>query len=128
MPNAITGSTVHLQCSQEKNTCDQKGRDCIERNFTRTFSCNTTCEGTYADVQKINNDIEEIFKQEPDEGKSSNKGERVDKMKFQKLISEYKRFKKNRVQHFIFNSAATQTAFGKLKIVERSFCFQFFMF
>ena len=28
-----------------------KGRDCIERNFTRTFNCNATCEGIYADVE-----------------------------------------------------------------------------
>ena len=149
---------LYLCFQQEKSKCDLKGRDCIEKNFAGTFSCNTTCEGTYADVQKISNEMEELEEQEPEEyleeefgsieeetlykklykkmtndiemkmGKSSSIGEKVDKMKFKGLVSEYRSFKKNRVQHFIFNSAATQTAFGKLKIVERSFWFQFFMF
>ena len=49
-------------------------------------------------------------------GKSSSIGEKVDKMKFKGLVSEYKSFKKNRVQHFRFNSASNQTAFGELQI------------
>ena len=52
-------------------------------------------------------------------GKSSSIGEKVDKMKFKGLVSEYKSFKKNRVQHFRFNSASNQTAFGELQIGQR---------
>ena len=33
--------------------------------------------------------------------------------KFKKLMSEYKQFKKNQVQHFRFDSAAHSTSFGK---------------
>ena len=142
MPGPIV--RLSMQYLQEKSKCDQKGRDCIEKNFSRTFSCNTTCEGTYADVQKINNEMEELEEKEPDEnigeqlssmseevkkmylvmrkvfekkmGKSSSIGEKVDKMKFKGLVSEYKSFKKNRVQHFRFNSASSQTAFGQFEI------------
>ena len=138
---------LYLCFQQEKSKCDLKGRDCIEKNFAGTFSCNTTCEGTYADVQKISNEMEELEEKEPDEnigeqlrsmseevkkmylamrkvfekkmGKSSSIGEKVDKMKFKGLVSEYRSFKKNRVQHFRFNSASNQTAFGELQIGQR---------
>ena len=39
--------------------CDPRGRDCIERNSTRSFNCSTTCEGIYADVQWVGKKIEE---------------------------------------------------------------------
>ena len=39
--------------------CGPKGRDCIERNSTRSFNCSTTCEGIYADVQWVGKTIEE---------------------------------------------------------------------
>ena len=39
--------------------CDQKGRDCIERNSTKSFNCSTTCEGIYADVHWVGKKIEE---------------------------------------------------------------------
>ena len=100
-------------------------------------------------MQKIGNEMEELEEREPDEyleeefdsieeetlykklykkmtndlemkmGKSSSIGEKVDKMKFKGLVSEYKSFKKNRVQHFRFNSASNQTAFGELQIGQR---------
>ena len=43
-----------------------------------------------------------------------NSGEEVDRMKFQRLIAEYKNFKRNHVQHFRFNSEASTAMFGKL--------------
>ena len=45
-------------------------------------------------------------------GKNIKTGEELDRMKFQSLIAEYKNFKRNNVQHFRFNSASKQTAFG----------------
>ena len=49
--------------------CDAKGRDCIEKNSPKTFDCNTTCVGIYADVQQwIGRNIEEELKNEkPDD-------------------------------------------------------------
>ena len=43
---------------QDMATCDPKGRDCIERNSSETFHCNTTCVGIYADVEWVKKDIE----------------------------------------------------------------------
>ena len=40
--------------------CGPKGRDCIERNSTKSFNCSTTCEGIYADVQWVGKKIEEM--------------------------------------------------------------------
>ena len=42
--------------------CDVKGRDCIEENSSKTFECNTTCTGIYADVEWVGKNIEEDFK------------------------------------------------------------------
>ena len=39
--------------------CDVKGRDCIEKNSSKTFECNTTCTGIYADVEWVGKNIEE---------------------------------------------------------------------
>ena len=39
--------------------CDPKGRDCIERNSLRTFDCNTTCVGIYADIQFVKKDMKD---------------------------------------------------------------------
>ena len=39
--------------------CDVKGRDCIEKNSPKTFDCNTTCVGIYADVQWFGKNMEE---------------------------------------------------------------------
>ena len=120
-------------------TCNPEGRSCIEKNFDRTFDCNVTCEGVFADVQWVDEQMEEPKEQEEVEvkfknideedfvklmnevekrmermkGTSDNKGEELDKVKFQKMISEYKKFKMNSVKHFRFNSAANNTKFGQ---------------
>ena len=52
---------------QEKKICDPKGRDCIERNFAKSFNCNTTCEGIYADVEWVGNKIEEDTEDDKDQ-------------------------------------------------------------
>ena len=47
-------------------------------------------------------------------GSIAKRGKEMDKEKYLMLISEYKRFKTNSVQHFRFNSAANSTNFGKI--------------
>ena len=42
--------------------CDAKGRDCIEKNSSKTFECNTTCTGIYADVEWVGKNIGEEIK------------------------------------------------------------------
>ena len=99
----------------------------------------------YADVDHLGNGLEELAEEEPaqyHQGEFSSKaeemlyrkimeglrkktqltkggniktGEEVDRMKFQRLIAEYKNFKSSHVQHFRFNSASNQTAFGQFE-------------
>ena len=40
-------------------SCDAKGRDCIEKNSYKSFHCNKTCSGIYANVQWVGKNIEE---------------------------------------------------------------------
>ena len=78
--------------------CSPEGRDCIKKHSTETFNCSTTCEGIYADVQCTE-------EREPDEIKT---------LKITKLIAQYEKYKKQKVQHFVFDASANLTAFGKL--------------
>ena len=47
--------------------CDPKGRDCIEKNSTKSFNCSTTCEGIYADVHWVGKKIEEEMENDDSE-------------------------------------------------------------
>merc|ERR1719264_1397666 len=44
---------------QELNICSPEGRDCIENKSTSTFNCSVACEGIYADVEWVENVVEE---------------------------------------------------------------------
>ena len=44
------------------------------------------------------------------------KGEELDKEKYKMLIAEYRKFKRDNVKHFRFNSAESSSAFGKILI------------
>ena len=43
-------------------------------------------------------------------------GKEVDREKYLTLVSEYKRFKRNNVRHFRFNSASSMTQFGEFNL------------
>ena len=101
-----------------------------------------TCEGIYADVQWVNEHMEELEGEAEGKGvedmlkdvnaklndlekkvqlmenQHSIKGHMMDKAKFAKLVSEYKRFKRSYVQHFRFNSAGKTTMFGEFYIIQ----------
>ena len=78
--------------------CCPEGRDCIQKHITKNFNCSTTCEGVYADVQCTE-------EREPEERKTA---------KITKLVNEYEKYKKQKVQHFVFDASAASTEFGKL--------------
>ena len=114
--------------------------------MTSTFNCSFACEGIYADVQWVENVVEETEEepvQDEVEKEFSARGRYVNEMtklvyknlkkememikesinkkgdelgqKFKKLISEYKQFKKNQVQHLRFDSVAYSSEFvGKV--------------
>ena len=44
------------------------------------------------------------------------KGDEVDKAKYEMLISEYKKFKTKNVKHFRFNSAAELSTYGEYSL------------
>ena len=62
--------------------------------------------------RKMMNDF--VLKKKGDNIKT---GEEVDRMKFQRLIAEYKKFKRNHIHHFRFKSASHQTSFGYFQII-----------
>ena len=47
------------------------------------------------------------------EGAIGQKGEKLDKAKYQLLIAEYRKFKLKNVKHFRFSSSRTSSAFGE---------------
>ena len=72
--------------------CDLKGRDCIEKNSQKTFHCNTTCVGIYADVEWVNRDIEVEANEETTDAttKAELEGKIDDDLKRIILFLEYK--------------------------------------
>ena len=61
---------INLCRPQDMAICDARGRDCIEKNSSKTFHCNTTCVGIYAHVQWLGKNKEEELKD--DGGDDSN--------------------------------------------------------
>ena len=113
------------------DVCDLKGRDCIERNSTKTYNCSTTCVGIYADVQSedllledyiinkekekasISNKLADLIRKEVMRMKRREKGERYKKYKM--LVDEYRKFKAKNVKHFKLNPSANSNAFGEFE-------------
>ena len=82
------------------DVCDQKGRDCIEGNSTRTYNCSPTCVGIYADVQQEDLGLE---------------GGAADSEQYKMLVAEYRKFKEKNVKHFRLNLTANSNAFGEFE-------------
>ena len=64
-------------------------------------------------VNEMTRLVYKSLKKEIEMLKGDKKGEELDRQKLKKLMSEYKQFKRNQVQHFRFDSAATSPSFGK---------------
>ena len=130
---------------QDLEKCSPKGRDCFEEHSSQTFNCSATCEGVYAGVLWEEDTImkeEEVLKEMESldeelrmeykmyaklerkiklmKGNKENMAEEMDKEKFKKLISEYKKFKMEIMRHFRFHPDASSSAFGKSSM--SSFC------
>ena len=98
---------------QAMQKCGPEGRNCIEKHSTLVFNCSLTCEGIFADtlhlgLDKVERNMKDSF---------SKNGAELDEKKFEKLVSEYKNFKKENCQHFRFNSEANLTLFGELLVI-----------
>ena len=68
---------------------------------------------------KLRNDFERKMKQT--EGSNRKTDKEIDRIKFQRLVAEYKNFKRNNVQHYRFNSASNlnHTAFGQFQTIRK---------
>ena len=68
---------------------------------------------------KLRNDFERKMKQT--EGSNRKTDKEIDRIKFQRLVAEYKNFKRNNVQHYRFNSASNSnhTAFGQFQTLRK---------
>ena len=65
-----------------------------------------------SETKKLWKMVNYLIEKKMTKGDNIKTGVEVDRMKFRNLIAEYKNFKRNHVQHFRFNSASDQTAFG----------------
>ena len=97
----IPGNNMMEQPSEDEpdQHLELKFKSEIEKNLYRAL---------YAELK---NDLE--AKMQLAKGDNMRTGKEVDKIKFQWLIAEYKKFKRNYVQHFRFNFASNHTAFGQ---------------
>ena len=84
-----------------ENVVEERAEDEVEKEFN----------GRYVD--DMTRLVYKNLKKEIEMLKGGKKAGELDRQKLKKLISEYKQFKKNQVQHFRFDSAATSTGFGK---------------
>ena len=150
--------------------CEAKGRDCIEESSSKTFNCNTTCVGIYADVQWVGENMEgelkdvnadedirdvlegkmddnllkvlllfntEMTKHVQNEMKlikndmkhmkndidvmkiaNGQRGDELDREKYEMLVSEYRKFKTTNVRHFSFNPNAKLNIFGETLVAQ----------
>ena len=94
---------------QEGTVCNAKRRGCIDDGTKETYGCKTPCEGVYADVQWIDEDVE----REKDGGKEESRDA------FKSLVQEYGEYKKNYARTFRFLASAEEGNFGKsFKIIK----------
>ena len=87
---------------QKGPVCSLKQRGCIELNSEGKHGCRSSCEGVYADVEKV----EERF------GSANDGGNEKDAEAFRTMIEEYRKFKRSFVENIGFNASANYTAFG----------------
>ena len=101
VPFQVLGVQVGLQVEtnniaifQNGEICGPKGWDCMEENGNKNFSCRVTCEGIYADVQMVKEQLTNSIGREEQE---------EDNKKVSRLVKQYKEFKKKNLPNFLFN-------------------------
>ena len=74
--------------------CSPEGRDCIEEanNYENTVGCENSCEGIYADVCKLE--------------------EEINNSDYETMIAKYREYKRKAVMNIGFNGSNYKTAFG----------------
>ena len=101
-PSHVPGFQVRVLPQTETNylniqkgeICGPKGWDCMEENGKKNFSCSVTCEGIYADVQMVKEQLMKTIGGEDQEEDNEN---------VSRLVKQYKEFKKKNLPNFLFN-------------------------
>ena len=95
-----------LSSSQEEDRpiCLPPGRDCFNRLAHETFNCSVSCDGTYADIERVEEDIT-----------VAKSGDEVEEMNaLQLLVKEYEEYKKRYTESLMFNATASASKYGEL--------------
>ena len=132
VPSPVPGFQVRVLSQIETNyfkiqngeICGPKGWDCMEENGNKNFSCSVTCEGIYADVQIVKEQLTETPRKEHNRNEdiTTTEDNRVlwdeieklrasiggeeqeeDNEKVSRLVNQYKEFKKMNLPNFLFN-------------------------
>ena len=76
--------------------CDPFGNSCFQKLVGKVFDCDVTCEGLYADVEKVSDDVD-----------------MEDGLAFKTMIKQYEDYKRAYVENLEFNPDKTMSKFGK---------------
>ena len=97
----ILGS--YAQSSQEERPiCLPPGRDCFNGIAHKTFNCSVSCDGTYADIERVEEGTMVV-----------GSGEQVEEMDaLQLLVKEYEDYKKRYTESLMFNATASSSNYG----------------
>ena len=79
----------------------------MEENGNKNFSCSVTCEGIYADVQMVKEQLMKTIGGEDQE---------KDNKKVSRLVKQYKEFKKMNLHNYLFNPQKGIEDYCKWKI------------
>ena len=96
------GSSKSESSQDERPICLPLGRDCFNRLARKTFNCTVSCEGTYADIEKVEEDIMVV--------KSGAQVEEMDALQI--LVKEYEDYKKRYTESLMFNATASLSNYG----------------
>ena len=100
--NVYQFQTALCSIFQGGAVCNSTGRSCIDDGIKESYGCKTSCEGIHVDVQWIDEDV----------GKSRDGGREESKDAFNRLVEEYREYKRNYSRAFRFLASANKKNFG----------------
>ena len=86
----------------ERSICLPPGRDCFNRLAHERFNCSVSCDGIYADIERVEGDV-----------MAAPSGGQVEEMgALQLLVKEYEEYKKKYTESLMFNATASSSNYG----------------
>ena len=94
----------------ESPICLPPGRDCFNRLAHERFNCSVSCDGIYADIERVEEDL-----------MAAQSGGQVEEMDaLQLLVKEYDEYKKKYTESLMFNPSASLTNFGEFFLLNKA--------